>query len=164
MQKKAGLLEMIVMFFPLLGFWLVLSPKVTMESIAIGFVVCWTILIYSRDILLRKEEMPLYSMKKLVIFFTYIPVLIIEIFKSGIYVAKIVLSPSLPVKPHFVKKKLSFKNDFIKVLYGNSITLTPGTLTVDIKENEFIIHALTDGVAEGLEDSPMEQYAKKMEE
>ena len=162
--KKAGLLEMSVMFFPLFGFWLLLSPSINRESIAIGILLCCGILLYSRDILLRKEEMPLYSFKKIVILLTYIPVLLLEIAKSGMYVTKIVLNPALPIQPNFVNKNIKFKKNFSKVFFGNSVSLTPGTLTVDIAGDDFTIHVLTNDVTQGLEQSPMELYTKKMEE
>ncbi|MFP4457736.1 MAG: Na+/H+ antiporter subunit E, partial [Clostridia bacterium] len=53
--------------------------------------------------------------------------------------------------------------DIFKVLYGNSITLTPGTLTVDILEDHYIVHALTKEAAEGLKDSIVENKILKIE-
>ena len=71
--------------------------------------------------------------------------------RDDISVAKVVLSPKMPIKPHFIKIPLKPKKDFNKMLYANVINLTPGTLTIDITEDSYIIHALNEEFAEKIE-------------
>jgi multicomponent Na+:H+ antiporter subunit E len=147
----------------LLAFWLILSPAVSVQSVAIGIIVSILVVLYSQDIVFSEAEITIYSLGKLKIFIHYMYILLVEIVKANIDVAKVVLSPSMPVSPSFIKVHAVFNNDFNKVIYANSVTLTPGTLTVDVRGNDYIIHALTDAAAEGMNNSILEQYVRKLE-
>ncbi|MEO0009831.1 MAG: Na+/H+ antiporter subunit E [candidate division WOR-3 bacterium] len=70
----------------------------------------------------------------------YIPVFGWQCLKANIDVALRVLSPGLNLKPGIVKIKTNLKSDIAKVFLANSITMTPGTLTVEIKEDTLYIH------------------------
>ncbi|WP_339719774.1 Na+/H+ antiporter subunit E [uncultured Paraglaciecola sp.] len=72
-----------------------------------------------------------------------------EIVVSSIDVTKMILSPSLPISPTVVKLKAQTKTDVGQVIFGNSITLSPGTVTLDMHKGEVLVHCLTsDGAAE----------------
>jgi len=165
MKEKASLLQKkhIVLFALLFLFWTILSPSITIESVLVGIIVSIGILLYSRDIVFNEEEVTLYKFSNVVTFFSFIGCLLVEIVKANIQVAKIVLSPSLPISPKLVRIPVKLEKDFNKVLYGNAITLTPGTLTVDIIGNEYLVHALTEEAAQDLIDSTMEKYVMKLE-
>jgi multicomponent Na+:H+ antiporter subunit E len=79
---------------------------------------------------------------RVISFLLYIPFLLWEIIKANVEVAIIVLSPTLPIKPAIVKAKTSLKSDVGKLWLANSITLTPGTLTVDIDGDDYYIHCI----------------------
>lgn len=70
----------------------------------------------------------------------YMPLFIWKLLVANFSLAKIVLNPKLPINPGFVKISTGLEEDFSKLLLANSITLTPGTLTVDVEENELLIH------------------------
>jgi multicomponent Na+:H+ antiporter subunit E len=70
----------------------------------------------------------------------YIFVFIFELFKANFDVAFRVISPKLPINPGIVKVKTNLKSDFGRMMLANSITLTPGTLTVDIKDEFIYVH------------------------
>jgi len=72
----------------------------------------------------------------------YIPIILWEIIKANIEVAIIVLSPSLPIEPAIITAKTNLKSDIGKMFLANSITLTPGTLTVDIIKDTYFIHCI----------------------
>jgi len=76
--------------------------------------------------------------------------LLIEIFKSNIDVAKLILAPSLALSPRMIRVKATQATDMGVVIYANSITLTPGTVTVDIDGDELVVHAITQELADGL--------------
>ena len=163
-NKHKNLIELGVLFLLLFSFWLVLSPSITIESIIIGIISVSFVVVYSKDLVMTKEDSPLYSFKKSLLLISYIPVLVVEIIKSGIDVAKIVLSKNMLISPGFTKIKVPLKKEFTKVLFANSISLTPGTLTVDIIDDEYIIHHLTEDASRGLINSTLEIYALKLEE
>lgn len=94
---------------------------------------------------------------------TYWPWLIKEIAISGWRVARIVLDPSLPISPALVRFKPSQKSTVGLVTHANSITLTPGTVTVEAEHGEFLVHALTLQSADGLAGSEMDRRVRRFE-
>jgi len=78
----------------------------------------------------------------------YIPVFAYMCLKSNIDVALRVLSPGLQIEPGIVKIRTRLKSDIARVLLANSITLTPGTMTVEIKEDTFYIHWIEVGAGD----------------
>jgi len=72
----------------------------------------------------------------------FTPTFIKALIQSNIEVARIVLTPSLPVNPGIVKLKTRLENDYDKLLLANAITLTPGTITLDLDGEDIYIHIL----------------------
>ena len=70
----------------------------------------------------------------------YLPIFLWECIKANIDVAYRVLHPKMPIKPGIVKVKTQLKTDMAKTFLANSITMTPGTLSVDIKADSLYIH------------------------
>ncbi len=70
----------------------------------------------------------------------YIPLFLWKLILANVSLAKIVLNPKLPINPGFVTIKTGLDGDVSKLILANSITLTPGTLSVDLEENELLIH------------------------
>lgn len=151
-------------FLMLITFWLILTPKISIRTVFIGVAVSLLIIVFSKDIAFTNKEMPAYSLKNLIVYGKFVLILLVEIVKANIDVALIVLNPTMPISPCFVKVPLKINNNIVKVIYGNAVTLTPGTLTIDIEEDGFIIHALTEEAAEGMKDSIMEYYCLKLDE
>ncbi len=81
--------------------------------------------------------------------------LLIEIFKANIDVAKLIVAPKLALSPRMIRVKASQSTDMGVVIYANSITLTPGTVTVDIDGDELVVHAITRDMADGLSNGDM---------
>src|SRR5690606_18865350 len=80
----------------------------------------------------------------------YAPWLLWQVVLANIDVAKRVWSPSLPIQPQMIKVPYRLRTPFGLATYSNSITLTPGTVTVSVAPGEFEIHALTDAAAQDL--------------
>lgn len=156
--------NILIIFFLLLFFWSIIDGKLTVESIILGTAASIIIIYLNRDIMFTIDDGGPVTLRYLWHYSTLIAVLVVEIVKSNINVAKIVLNPKMPIEPSFVRVPVRFKKDFNKVLYGNVVTLTPGTLTVDIDEDEYIIHALTKEAAEGLHGSELEKHVLLLEE
>ncbi len=93
----------------------------------------------------------------------YLPYIIWEIVKANIDVAKVIVSPSLPISPRVFRAKISQKTSVAQVIYANSITLTPGTITLDLRDGEVLVHALTDDTAEGILEGSMDARCAKLE-
>ena len=87
----------------------------------------------------------------------YWPWLAKEIVKSAWDVTKVILSPRLPIQPTLVRFRPSQRTEVGLVTHANSITLTPGTITIEAGPREFLVHGLTRSGAEGVVDSEMDR-------
>jgi multicomponent Na+:H+ antiporter subunit E len=80
-----------------------------------------------------------------------------EIVVSSAQVAYLVLHPRLPINPQLVRFKSRLPHTLARLTFANSITLTPGTVTLDVEQDEFLVHALRGETAEDIEHGPMRQ-------
>ncbi|GAA4060655.1 hypothetical protein GCM10022410_04670 [Amphibacillus indicireducens] len=130
----------------------------------VGSVGVIVILYLNKDIIFTERDGGPITLRFLWDFLVLIAILIIEIIKANIDVAKVVLKRDMPINPIFVTTPVNPKKDFNQVLYGNLITLTPGTLTVDMTEDGYFVHALNGNFGEGMEGSTLEVQVLKLEE
>jgi multicomponent Na+:H+ antiporter subunit E len=93
----------------------------------------------------------------------YWPWLAKEIAKSGWAVTRIMLRPRLPISPTLVRFAPSQRTELGLVTHANSITLTPGTISVDVGRHEFLVHALTADGAEGVRSGDMDARVTRFE-
>jgi multicomponent Na+:H+ antiporter subunit E len=125
----------------LLGFWLALSGHYTPMLISFGvgssIFVVW---VAHRMDVVDREGFPLHVGWR---FLLYFPWLMKEIFVANVHVAKIILDPKMPISPRMVVFHGSQVTDLGRVIYANSITLTPGTITTGVEGKEYQIHALS---------------------
>lgn len=145
----------------LFAFWLALSGHYTPFLIAVG-AACSALCVIaaSRLGLVDAEGHPTHLLSRAL---TYFPWLIWEIVKSAWAVTKIILHPKLPISPTMTVVDASQRTAAGIVTYGNSITLTPGTITTDIKGNRLTVHALVRDGALDLEGGGMDARVKQFE-
>lgn len=93
----------------------------------------------------------------------YIGWLTVEVIKSNIDVSKRVLSPRMPISPTVVWVPASQKTELGRVIYANSITLTPGTVSIDVQEGEIEVHALSKEGADALLEGEMNRRVRAIE-
>ncbi len=83
----------------------------------------------------------------------YLVWLVWNVFKANIEVAAMILHPRLPIRPRLLRFSTTLENEVAQVLVANSITLTPGTVTIDVKGQEYLVHAIhpdsVSAIAEG---------------
>jgi multicomponent Na+:H+ antiporter subunit E len=145
----------------LFAFWLLLSGMFTPFLLAAGAASAVAIALLSRRMeIADREGLPLHLTLAAL---TYWPWLAKEILKSGWQVARIVVDPRLPVSPALVRFKPSQHSTLGLVTHANSITLTPGTVTVEAGHGEFLVHALTQEGADGLAGSEMDRRVSRFE-
>lgn len=85
-----------------------------------------------------------------------------QILVAAVHVSLIILKPSMNLKPKFFEHRSVLQTDIAKTLFANSITLTPGTITVDIRENTLIIHRIDGESSGGIESGAMERAIAKI--
>ena len=109
------------------------------QDIAVGLIFSLITVLLLSDIFLQKVTR-LVNPIRIFWFIIYIPCLLWEIIKANFDVAYRVLHPALPIRPGIVKVKTTLKTDMGQTFLANSITLTPGTLTVDIIDDYLYVH------------------------
>ena len=93
----------------------------------------------------------------------YAPWLVWQVFLANLHVARRILDRKLPIHPAVIRVKPGQKRDLGRVIYANSITLTPGTVSIDIDENEITVHALTRETASDLRSGAMDRRVTWLE-
>ena len=94
---------------------------------------------------------------------TYWPWLFKEIAKSAWDVSKVIVNPRLPVSPQLLRVKATQRTTVGLVIYANSITLTPGTISVEVNEGTILVHALTREGAASLMEGDMDRRVTRFE-
>ncbi len=151
------------MYLLFLAVWLILNGKVTGEILIFGLVISAVLFWFMcrfLDYSFRKEIL-LFRLTPL--FIRYFWVLVKEIVKANVCVLKIIFSPELQPEPAFVYFDTNFKTGTARMLLANSITLTPGTITVSVEGDRFCVHCLDQELADGVEDSVFVELLKEME-
>lgn len=146
----------------LYAFWLVLSGHYEPRLMGFGVATCALAVYLARRMdLVDKEGLPLHVGGR---FWLYLPWLLKETFISNVHVAKLILNPALPIRPALVHFRASQKTDLGRALYANSITLTPGTVTIDVHGDDFLIHAITWEEVDGREEDEMDRRCTWVEQ
>ncbi|ANM29172.1 hypothetical protein ABI59_05535 [Acidobacteria bacterium Mor1] len=155
-MKHAGSL-----FFVLTGIWLVWSGHFNPLLIGFGLAsVLLVLVIVGRMGIADHEGAPIEVLPRAL---TYAPWLLLEIAKANIDVVRVVLSPKMPISPSLFECDSTQKSDLGRTMYANSITLTPGTVTVEVREGRFKVHALTNAAADGVKSGEMDRRVTGVE-
>jgi len=155
--------HIILMFVLLSLFWLALAGTINLEHILIGLLVSFLVILYSIDLIFNKHQTTKMTPKKLFLFLKLIIILVKEMVVANFQIAKIILSKKMPLDEGFVKVKQPLKKEVNQALYGNFITLTPGTLTVKLDDDIIFVHGLTKKNRDNIVNSPLEVAFKKFE-
>ena len=142
--------------------WIIFAEKLTIQSGIIGIFIVILLINYNNDLLSEYKFVNFFRKLKYYIF--YIVVLIYEVIKANIQVAIIVLSRKPNLSPCIVEHETNLKNNFYKMILANSITLTPGTLTISVNNNVFKVHCLKESFKDGVYNSKFEKILIKIEE
>lgn len=145
----------LLLFLSLFGFWLILSGHYEPLILAFGVFSCALVtwVAWRMD----REDRYGFLVPLNFRFAGYIAWLVKEIFVANVNVARIILRPTLPISPIMVPFRASQKSDLGRMIYANSITLTPGTITTGTDGKVLRIHALTWHDVDGREEDEMDR-------
>jgi multicomponent Na+:H+ antiporter subunit E len=135
-EKVKGFVWLLVATFIL---WLALTSKLDWQELICGILVCLIVSLFGAHIY-SKLGLPQLTLNGIVFSLVYIIVLLWEIIKANFDVAYRVIHPKMPIRPGIVVIKTRLKSDIAKMILANSITLTPGTFTLDIIGDKLLIH------------------------
>lgn len=151
------------MFILLLLIWFVFNGKITLEITVLGIILCVCIYLFMCRFMDYSVGKDIALIKKSAYFSYYIGVLIVEIVKANVQVMHLVLTDREIAEPVIIEYRTGLKTNLSRVILANSITLTPGTITVSLQEDKLVIHCLDKTMAEEVEDLIFERLLEKME-
>lgn len=152
---------MLLLFFLI---WVVFNGRLTLEIALFGIAVAGAVFAFIcrfMDYSLQKERS---FYKKLPLFLQYLFCLVKDIIVSNIAVSHMILTRKETMEPVLVHVHADLKTETARVILANSITLTPGTITVAMTEDDLLVHCLDKSLSEGMEDSTFVRLLQKLEE
>lgn len=154
-----------IFLITLFGFWLALNGAIRIEIVVMGLMITGLVGYFSYKYTRISMGLEKLTFKKVVYIIDYIFVLLIEVVKSNISMIKLVLSPSYKeIRPRLAYINVDLKSRISRVALANSITLTPGTITIAMNGNDYLIHAIDASNLKGIEESIFVKKLKKMGE
>jgi multicomponent Na+:H+ antiporter subunit E len=152
-MKKPSAFSLAMSFVSLMMFWIIMSGY--LDAIHLSMGVFSVILAMAMNYKMKSHrffEDDMNDLKDLrfghaVFYFFW---MILQIVKSAVHVAKVIMSPSMPTNLAMIQFRVNLPNSHAKMILGNSITLTPGTVTVSIEGDIFTVHGLDNNSFEGI--------------
>ena len=152
---------MLLLFFLV---WVVFNGKLTLEIALLGIAVAGAVFAFVCRFLDYSLQTELRFYRKMPAFFQYLYYLVKEIITANLAVSRMILTRKERMEPVLVRVRTNLKTETARVILANSITLTPGTITVSLTETELLVHCLDKQLSEGMEDSVFVRLLEKMEE
>lgn len=151
----------IALYLTLFLAWLLWSGIYQPLLISLGLGSCLLVLLIMRHLrAVDDESVPLEVLRRILWYWAW---LLKEIIQANIQVIRIVIDPKLPISPRVIELHTGSRSEMLNVIYGNSITLTPGSTTIDLQEDTLLVHCLTEEGARQLQAEQMLKHVKKLE-
>lgn len=146
----------------LFGLWLLLSGHYTPLLLGIGAAAAaLSVVVAMRMDVVDHEGHPVEMWPRIVAYWAW---LLAEIVRANVDVSRRVLTPSLPIEPVLFEVQATQQSDLAQVVYANSITLTPGTVTVAAENGVFAVHALSRNAADDIRGGAMDRRVTALEQ
>lgn len=143
------------MFLAYFALWVILNGRWTVEIGAFGVVFAALAYAFSCAFLGLSPRADLRLMRALPRAISYGALLLTEIVRANFAVMRVILNPAYEVKPKLVRFESGLKSEALRVALADSITLTPGTITCQLRGDEYVVHCLDESMAKGLTDGPL---------
>jgi multicomponent Na+:H+ antiporter subunit E len=145
-------------------FWIAISGSFRWPQLAVGLAAAIFVTYFNRNLLITTDERPPIRIRTIIWLCGYTFKLLYDIVIANFQVAWLVLHPRMPIEPNLVTLEVEIDRVAGRVLLANSITLTPGTLTVLADGKNFLVHALTVQSGESLKNWSLIDRIRELEE
>ncbi len=152
------------MYIILFLIWIIFNGNLTLEIALFGLVIAAVMYAFICRFMGYSIKKDLWFCRKSLRFLQYAVVLVWEIVKANASVMRMILSPRFHNEPVLVRFQTDLKTRMARTLLANSITLTPGTITVSLEGNEYTVHCLDKSLAEGIDSSVFVRLLRGLEE
>ena len=143
--------------------WIIFNGRVTLEIILFGIAISGLMFAFVCRFMDYSMEKERNFYRKFPLFCKYVVLLVKEIIKANLAVCHLILTRREVTEPVIVKVHTNLKTETARVILANSITLTPGTITVSLADQELLVHCLDKSLAEGMKDSEFVRLLEAME-
>lgn len=143
--------------------WIVFNGQFTLEILLLGLVISGVMYGFICKFLGYRPATDLWLLKKTGGILHYLYVLLCEIVKAAYAVIRVTFSSKYEVEPAIVRFRVDLHTTAARVLLANSITLTPGTITVSLEGDEYVVHCLDKSFGEGIDNSIFVKLLKELE-
>lgn len=164
-MSKTSLFTNVMSFISLMIFWVIMSGFIDVIHLSMGVVTVVGVLVFNSKLKsyhFFEDDMDDLSELRFGIAFYYFFWMIWQIILAGFHVLWVITSPKMPIQTTVLTFKANLPSAHAKMILGNSITLTPGTLTMDIEGDLFTVHALTAKSYEGIVNDEMPKMVLKL--
>lgn len=144
----------------LFAFWIAVSGSLAPATVALGALVAGITSIWARSV--WDGTPPSLSIRRWGGLVLYLGYLLKSVVVAAVQVAEMVVSPHMGIDPRVITHRVRFERDISRVVYANSITLTPGTLAVDVVDDTFYIHCLDDRFAKDITSGELERRVARV--
>lgn len=151
------------MFLIFFGVWIVFNSAFTAEIAVFGLVISAAMYFFICKFMNYSIHKDIAYGKRGLRIIQYMCVLVWEIVKANFVVIKLITSSRYDLEPALIRFKTDLKTKQARVILANSITLTPGTITVALEEDEYVVHCLDKELAEGMNHSKFVELLEKLE-
>ena len=131
--------------------WLLLTASFDLFHMGLGFLAAFGVAWLNTDRATSRSAIPRLRIV------WYFPWLVGRILQSGFHLSAVILHPALPIDPKLIRYRTELREEAGIVLLGNSITLTPGTITAEVNSQELVVHAMDDQSADDVSSQRLEQ-------
>ena len=151
------------MYLFLFLLWIIFNAKITFEIVVLGLVISSLIYVFLCKYMDFSIQKDIKITRKSGIFLLYIVTLIWEIIKANGVTVKMIISNRYEIEPVIIRFNTSLKTKTARVLLANSITLTPGTITVELQDEEIVVHCLDNDFSNGISQGNIVKLLEKLE-
>ena len=148
----------------LLFIWFMLNGRFTWEITILGVLLCGFVHLFAKKYLNYTLKKDLNLLRRIGWFVIYLGVLVWEIVKANWKVMLLILAGDRHTDSTIIQVRIPLKTELARTILANSITMTPGTITISLDDDLYTVHALHPIAAEGMESSTFVKLLQKMEE
>ena len=152
------------MYIMLFLLWIIFNGNLTLEIALFGLVIAGLVYLFACKCLDFSFKKDIMMIKRLGYFCAYVGVLVVEIIKANVSTMKLIVSSRYDIDPVLVTFNVHFESEICKVLFANSVTLTPGTITADVDGDTYTVHALDESFTDGISEGKIVDILHRMEE
>ncbi|MEG1847439.1 MAG: Na+/H+ antiporter subunit E [Lachnospiraceae bacterium] len=151
---------MYLLFFAI---WVILNGKINLEITIFGLVIAALMYAFICKFMEFSIQKDIFIFSKMGYIIAYLFILFWEILKANVAVLKLVFSAKYEMEPAIIHFKTTLHTKGARVMLANAITLTPGTITVSLDDDEYVVHCLDKDFGEGIEDSVFTTLLARLE-